>query len=255
MEFIDLATNLYELALPTIEYNNIKNKEQEQETEAILKASTEKFFTEYFIPYITKEAKKGKLETVCCLTNDKYINDFLWKSAKKSKYYVLGKSKIVNSKNQCDFFEEKLSYKISKSYFEYLLTKYNLLYINTPKSEAEYKYGKTLYPDKYYFYNIAWDKETIKKYQTKKEETSSVQKERNKLTKSLRYDILKRDGFKCQICGRTAQDDNVKLHVDHIIPVSKGGKTIPSNLRTLCQDCNLGKSNKLEVFTIEEEKQ
>lgn len=68
--------------------------------------------------------------------------------------------------------------------------------------------------------------------------------ERSKMSDSLRYDILKRDKFTCQICGSTAQD-GVKLHVDHIIPVSKGGKTVKSNLRTLCDRCNLGKSNKL----------
>ena len=67
----------------------------------------------------------------------------------------------------------------------------------------------------------------------------------NHLTDSLRYDILRRDGFKCQICGSTAKD-GVKLHVDHIIPVSKGGKTEPKNLRTLCDRCNLGKSDKIE---------
>lgn len=67
--------------------------------------------------------------------------------------------------------------------------------------------------------------------------------ERQQLTPSLRYDIMKRDGFRCTICGRTAED-GVKLHVDHIKPVSKGGLTVPENLRTLCQDCNLGKSDK-----------
>ena len=72
-----------------------------------------------------------------------------------------------------------------------------------------------------------------------------IQKERSLMTDSLRYDILRRDGFRCQICGATAQD-GVKLHVDHIIPVSKGGKTEPSNLRTLCDRCNLGKSDKIE---------
>ena len=38
--------------------------------------------------------------------------------------------------------------------------------------------------------------------------------------------------------------DGVKLHVDHIIPVYKGGKTTMSNLQTLCDRCNLGKSDK-----------
>lgn len=69
--------------------------------------------------------------------------------------------------------------------------------------------------------------------------------QRTLFSNSLRYDVLKRDGFRCQICGRTAQD-GVKLHVDHIVPVSKGGKTEMSNLRTLCSDCNVGKKDKYD---------
>lgn len=74
---------------------------------------------------------------------------------------------------------------------------------------------------------------------------SSTDIERRKVTAGLRYDILRRDKFKCQLCGRTAAD-GITLHVDHIFPISKGGKTEPSNLRTLCNECNLGKSNKIE---------
>lgn len=68
--------------------------------------------------------------------------------------------------------------------------------------------------------------------------------ERSRMTDSLRYNIFKRDNYRCQICGAT-QADGAKLHVDHIVPVSKGGKTVPSNLQTLCERCNLGKSNKM----------
>lgn len=68
---------------------------------------------------------------------------------------------------------------------------------------------------------------------------------RSQMSDKLRYTILKRDGFRCKLCGRTA-DDGVKLHVDHIIPVSKGGESVPENLRTLCEDCNLGKSDEIE---------
>jgi len=75
----------------------------------------------------------------------------------------------------------------------------------------------------------------------KYEETS--RRERKYMTNEMRYDVLKRDNFKCQKCGITAKD-GAKLHVDHIIPVSKGGKTTLSNLQTLCDRCNLGKSNK-----------
>lgn len=41
-----------------------------------------------------------------------------------------------------------------------------------------------------------------------------------------------------------SSDIGTKLHVDHIKPFSKGGKTVLENLQTLCFDCNLGKGNK-----------
>ncbi len=65
---------------------------------------------------------------------------------------------------------------------------------------------------------------------------------------SIRYNVLKRDNYKCQICGVTAKE-GAKLHVDYIIPVSKGGKTVMSNLQTLCDRCNLGKSNKVDEIS------
>ena len=69
--------------------------------------------------------------------------------------------------------------------------------------------------------------------------------QRKLMTDSLRYDVMKRDNFRCVLCGRSAQE-GVKLHVDHILPVAKGGKTVPENLRTLCDQCNLGKSDKYD---------
>lgn len=68
--------------------------------------------------------------------------------------------------------------------------------------------------------------------------------ERAKMTAGLRYDILKRDNFMCQYCGATSTTHGVTLHVDHIVPVAKYGKTEKSNLQTLCRDCNLGKGTK-----------
>ena len=56
----------------------------------------------------------------------------------------------------------------------------------------------------------------------------------------LRAEVLLRDGAQCRRC-RTA----VNLEVDHIIPVSKGGKTEESNLQTLCRRCNRRKWKKL----------
>lgn len=62
----------------------------------------------------------------------------------------------------------------------------------------------------------------------------------------LRFDVFKRDNFKCCICGASpAKDINVELHIDHIIPWSKGGETEMDNLQTLCSRCNLGKSDSM----------
>lgn len=66
--------------------------------------------------------------------------------------------------------------------------------------------------------------------------------ERSKMSSRLRFLIFQRDHYTCRICGKS-KHDKVKLHVDHIIPIAKGGKTIESNLQTLCETCNLGKSD------------
>lgn len=58
----------------------------------------------------------------------------------------------------------------------------------------------------------------------------------------LRFRIFKRDGYRCQICGFSAQD-GARLEVDHKIAVSRGGNDDASNLWTLCFDCNRGKHN------------
>jgi hypothetical protein len=57
---------------------------------------------------------------------------------------------------------------------------------------------------------------------------------------ALRLQIFTRDDFTCQICSNSpAFEHGLKLHVDHIVPVSLGGGREPSNLRTLCARCNL----------------
>ena len=71
--------------------------------------------------------------------------------------------------------------------------------------------------------------------------------ERSKMNDSLRYDVMKRDGFRCVLCGASA-NDGVELHVDHIKPIAKGGKTEMSNLRTLCSRCNMGKRDKYDPY-------
>lgn len=89
----------------------------------------------------------------------------------------------------------------------------------------------------------------------KKEEQEPIRKEierhsvavedRRTIPLGLRYKVLSRDKFKCVRCGASpATDPTCRLHIDHILPFSKGGKTTLENLQTLCENCNLGKGNR-----------
>ncbi|GIN13163.1 hypothetical protein J26TS2_30300 [Shouchella clausii] len=66
---------------------------------------------------------------------------------------------------------------------------------------------------------------------------------RKAIKKSVRFEVFKRDSFKCQYCGASSPD--VLLHIDHIKPVAEGGGNDITNLVTACADCNLGKGKRL----------
>lgn len=79
------------------------------------------------------------------------------------------------------------------------------------------------------------------------EKNESTHKTNRDIGLRMRFMVMKRDNFKCCICGRSpANNPGLELHIDHIIPWSKGGETIIDNLQTLCSDCNLEKGNSLE---------
>jgi hypothetical protein len=60
------------------------------------------------------------------------------------------------------------------------------------------------------------------------------------ISKRRRFEILRRDGFTCRYCGRSAPD--VVLQIDHVTPRALGGSDHPSNLAAACEDCNQGKA-------------
>ena len=66
--------------------------------------------------------------------------------------------------------------------------------------------------------------------------------QRKNISKRIRFEVFKRDGFRCQYCG--AVPPSVTLEIDHIIPVSKRGTNNIENLVTSCWACNSGKSDK-----------
>jgi len=117
-----------------------------------------------------------------------------------------------------------------------------------PKSQKEFAVGKCV--------NGIREVAPESDYQLSDKSSSSIQYDktmtsllhRTQRTPSmkLRFDVLKRDNFKCCACGASpSKDPTVELHIDHIIPWSKGGESTMDNLQTLCSKCNFGKSNSL----------
>lgn len=175
------------------------------------------------------------------------------KQEKEYAKYLAAYNSVVSNAKQEDAERIKVPYSMylnyEKDYYHAKLKKirfrvdFKVVWtIDNSNWKGEGKKVYTFQKAKDLFY--AYYKQDIN-YESNSLHSDFVKRERALLTDSLRYDILRRDGFRCQICGATAKD-GVKLHIDHIIPVSKGGKTEPQNLRTLCDRCNFGKRDKIE---------
>lgn len=61
------------------------------------------------------------------------------------------------------------------------------------------------------------------------------------VSKRVRYEVMRRDNHACRYCGAMAPD--VKLTIDHVMPVALGGDDSSGNLVTACVDCNAGKTS------------
>ena len=76
----------------------------------------------------------------------------------------------------------------------------------------------------------------VYKYDPKK----AYKRELEDFTASQKQAILKRDGYKCVVCGKGPKD-GVELHVDHIKPKDKGGEAMIENGQVLCGQHNYQK--------------
>lgn len=64
------------------------------------------------------------------------------------------------------------------------------------------------------------------------------------ISKRARFEILRRDGFRCHYCGtRGNETTGAGLTIDHVVPTTLGGSDDPTNLVAACRDCNSGKSS------------
>lgn len=110
---------------------------------------------------------------------------------------------------------------------------YEQIYFILPDNGVEY-------PIKDWTNDISkkWRIKLKNKYINKKINT----KKRDPIESRLRHEVFKRDNYKCVECGKTKEQTT--LHCDHILPVAQGGSDELDNLQTLCQSCNLAKSNR-----------
>lgn len=74
--------------------------------------------------------------------------------------------------------------------------------------------------------------------------------QRKAVSARLRFEVFRRDGFRCVYCGATPMQK--VLRADHVVPVAEGGPSTAANLVTACHDCNAGKGKEpLEAGTLE----
>lgn len=98
-----------------------------------------------------------------------------------------------------------------------------------PSQIRELIYNVNLKNNGYYLNRETWD--------------SICLVERGKVSNKLRFAVYARDGERCAKCGSRRN-----LEIDHIIPISKGGKTTLNNLQTLCHNCNMKKGSSIERY-------
>jgi 5-methylcytosine-specific restriction endonuclease McrA len=65
---------------------------------------------------------------------------------------------------------------------------------------------------------------------------------RKKAVKFSRVNVLTRDNFTCQYCGKRFPVR--KLNYDHVVPRSRGGRTVWENIVSCCYPCNARKDNR-----------
>ena len=91
---------------------------------------------------------------------------------------------------------------------------------------------------------IALCEEKLKDFESKRGDSVWEHRSRNRklVSGTVRYSVLKRANYRCELCGIKADDK--ALEVDHIVPKSLGGADDLTNYQALCYSCNASKGNR-----------
>jgi molybdenum cofactor biosynthesis enzyme MoaA len=132
--------------------------------------------------------------------------------------------------------EPKINYNLYRRYFDG--------WINACSKFIEFKMGNSVQVENEESIEQKHNEDCPTEPNSNQKNDDVVKKEKRDVPLRLRLLVLQKYDFKCSFCGRSpAIDKGVILHIDHILPIAKGGKTELENLRTLCKECNLGKSD------------
>ena len=225
------------------------------------------FSQELIVPYVIRTSIKEEDEEFLELTKKIFFNK------------VFGNHTLIWDSNNCykNLIEIKESIKVGTKIKEYL----PFLFMNnciirrmfvkrTDKEDSRFNnFGASIHPihceikkdeeilgyETVYFllpdgdvkYPLKeWHKKISKEWRGKLKDKLGGKKKSNSkrkpLDSRLRHECFKRDNYKCLDCGATKE--KTILHADHILPVSQGGTDELDNLQTLCENCNLAKSNR-----------
>lgn len=66
------------------------------------------------------------------------------------------------------------------------------------------------------------------------------------ITPALRHSVAERANYCCEYCQSAERITSGPMHVEHILPMAKGGKTEPANLAYSCARCNLHKGARID---------
>lgn len=225
-------------------YNNVKDKEAEDEVNAHLDEINylERLDECLFNLFGTNEIKRSlrqsnqvvsnfstfmQLRYLCkyfgLVINDENIN------------YLYELKDLINELLDIDSDNKRVPEKVG----EYIPCM--SMYYISPQGRSWQRYDLYLFPDKI--------DELIDQVKVANKRQAAPQYQRGLVTKQMRESILTRDNWTCQRCGNSVYNEpNLLLEVDHIIPVSRGGKTEPNNLQTLCWKCNREKSDCIDYM-------
>ena len=179
-----------------------------------------------------------------CTTNKDHLNYIIPLAYKNSYSFTEYKEKALNILDNKSYYNSKIMKSLEIRVFQEAMLSPPTTVNVTIHSRYVSPKGRNSYHN-YYTFEMSSISSCLDNIERENSFEQEKRRQRARMSDSLRYDIMKRDGFKCVLCG-ASQKDGAKLHVDHIFPIAKGGKTEPSNLRTLCDRCNLGKKDKYD---------